>query len=302
MRKKAFGCTKSGEKTYLYCLENHNHMSIGVTNYGAHLVFVKVPDKNGVQRDVVLGYDDVSGYEEDTYCLGATIGRNANRTKNARFTLNGQVYELDKSEASNNCHSGPNGYQFRIWNAKQLSDTEVQFSLISPHLDQGFPGKFLVSTTYTLTEENEIIIHYEGMSSEDTVVNLTHHSYFNLNGHDSGNILGQFLKIKAKEYSPIEDEQSIPTGERAAVTGTAMDFRSFKMIGCDIYSEEQQLKLAGDYNHSFWIDKPVNSLGLMAEAYSRESGICLRAKTDLPAVQLYTGLLLCSIAAGLPDL
>lgn len=244
---RKFGCLEDGRQAYL-CLLKKQNMEVGLTDYGARLVSVKLPGADGVVRDIVLGYGNVRGYEKDIYCLGATIGRNANRIENAQFVLNGIQYRLSRNENNNNSHSGP--------------------------------------------DDNGILIQYRGASTADTVVNMTHHSYFNLSGHDSGPVLDQYLQINASEYSPIGDSQCIPTGKHEKVEGTPMDFRQLKRIGRDISKDFRQLKLAGDYNHSFLLDKEKNRLGHMAEAYSEESGIRLKAYTDLPAMQLYTGVYL----------
>lgn len=289
MKQCSFGKTENGFETQLYILENIQGMEVGVTDYGARLVYVNVADRYGVYRDVVLGYDSVREYEKDRYCFGATIGRNANRIKLAEFRLNGKKYHLTKNEYENNNHSGPNGYEHRIWQVESVNNQSIRFSLVSPHLDQGFPGEFRISVTYLLTEENEIIIHFQGMSDQDTIVNMTHHSYFNLAGHASGDILGQYLQINAEKYSPVQDFQFIPTGEMVNVSNTPMDFRRFKKIGQDINSEFPQLRIAGDYNHNFILDKEEDTVGVLGEAYCQESGILMRVKSNLPAVQLYTG-------------
>lgn len=287
---------EEGNMAQFYVMKNSSGMEIIVTNYGARLVSVKVPDKDGKQRDVVLGYDSIAEYERDPYCFGATIGRNANRIKNARFILNGEIWNLEKNEYDNNNHSGPDGYHSRSWDVEDINENSVCFSIFSPHLDQGFPGDFKVCVTYTLTEDNEIVIHFEGESTKETVVNMTHHSYFNLDGDDSGNVLNQYLKIYADTYAPIADYQSIPTGGRAVVNGTPMDFREFKKIGKDIYSDFSQLRIAGDYNHSYYLNKEKNEMGKMAEAYSENSGIHMEVWTTLPSVQLYTGYYIEEIA------
>ncbi len=280
---------KTGEAVILYTLKNSSGMEITVTNYGARLVSVKVPGKDKKIRDVVLGYDNVQGYEADANCFGATIGRNANRIKNAEFVLNGKKYFLSRNEYENNSHSGPDGYQSRLWKTIEVEDTYVRFLLVSPDGDQGFPGEFTVTTTYRLTQENEVFIEFEGVCTADTIVNMTHHSYFNLNGHESGPVLDQFLRIYANEYSPVADDRWIPTGKHVNVTGTSMDFTSFKKIGRDFGSDCRQLKISGDYNHNFILDKKKNEMGIMAQAYGEESGICMKAYANLPAMQLYTG-------------
>lgn len=289
MEQRYFGTTKQCQEAQLFTIRNSNGMKISVTDYGSRLVSVHIPDKYGKIRDIVLGYDCVSQYEKDPYCFGANIGRNANRIKNAEFVLNGKKYCLSKNEYNNNSHSGPNGYQFRMWNIEEIDESSIRFLLVSPDLDQGFPGEFTVSVTYTLTEENEIVIQYTGISTSDTVVNMTHHSYFNLGGHDSGNVLNQYLRIQSALYSPVSDYQCIPIGKYTEVQGTPMNFLNFKKIGREIEADFVQLNIAGDYNHNFILDKDRNAMGLMAEAYCEESGIYMKAETNLPAMQLYTG-------------
>ena len=188
MKKQGFGTTKDGKEALLYTLSNKNGMEISVTDYGAHLVSVLVPDKDGKKRDVVLGFDSVTGYETDGSHFGATIGRNGNRIAGAAFELHGKTYQLAKNENNNNLHSGPDGYDYRLWNVEEADDSAVTFVLMSQDGDQGFPGNFEVSVTYTLTDENAVEIHYEGSCDQDTVVNMTNHSYFNLAGLDAGSI------------------------------------------------------------------------------------------------------------------
>ena len=255
MKKQGFGTTKDGKEALLYTLSNKNGMEISVTDYGAHLVSVLVPDKDGKKRDVVLGFDSVTGYETDGSHFGATIGRNGNRIAGAAFELHGKTYQLAKNENNNNLHSGPDGYDYRLWNVEEADDSAVTFVLMSQDGDQGFPGNFEVSVTYTLTDENAVEIHYEGSCDQDTVVNMTNHSYFNLAGHDAGSIENQTLVLKAEQFSPVIDSASIPTGEHAPVQGTPMDFTSEKAIGAEIEADFEQLKLTGGYDHNFILDK-----------------------------------------------
>lgn len=290
MKRIPFGRIMTGRQSTIFFLKNKNGMEIAVTDYGARLVSVKVPTRENNIADVVLGYDTVEEYEKDRYCFGATIGRNANRISNAFFVLNDTGYHLAQNEYGNNSHSGPDGYQSRLWEIRKVTDTSIKFSLHSPHLDQGFPGRLMISVTYTLTESNEVKVHYEGLSNAVTIINMTHHSYFNLNGHDSGNVLEQYLKIYADDYSPVSDYQCIPTGEHEPVQGTPMDFRKFKKIGRDINTDFPQLLIAGDYNHNFILKKKKNEMRKMAEAYGEVSGIFMKAYTNLPALQLYTGV------------
>lgn len=286
MIKEYFGADRDGKKIYIYTVSNKNGMRISVTDYGARLVSVVVWGKDGRAYDVVLGYDSAGGYIGDPYCFGATIGRNANRTKNAEAQINGMCYQLEKNEGENSCHSGTNGYQKRIWKVGIVSEQKIRFFLDSPDMDQGFPGRLQMAVSYDLTDDNEIVITYEGMSDKDTVINMTHHSYFNLNGHDSGDVMNHEVKLYAEEYSVI-DEESVPTGERAKVAGTPMDFTEWKRLGRDINADFEQLALAGDYNHSFFLK--TNEKQLAAEVIGEMTGIRMEVYTDLPALQLYAG-------------
>lgn len=288
MIKKEFGTTKNDQTAYLYTLENKNGMQISVTNMGAALVSAKVKNKNGEHVDVVLGYDSVKGYEANGYYLGATVGRNANRIENGRFTIEGVEYQLPQNDGENNLHSGPNGYSFRIWDVDDSADA-IHFKIESPDGDQGYPGNFCATVTYTLTDYNEIIIKYEGLSDRTTIANLTNHSYFNLNGHSSGSILNHTLQISASAYTPVKDEKSIPTGEIAAVESTPMDFRKGKSIGRDIDTDHQQLVYVKGYDHNFELDHWNGQLRKVSEAEGDLTGIKMELYTDLPGVHLYSG-------------
>ena len=285
-----FGKTSKGKIAHIYTLVNGKGMALEVTDYGATMVSILAPDAKGRSKDVLLGYDDVQDYEQGTCYFGAIIGRNGNRIAGAAFELHGKTYQLAKNENNNNLHSGPDGYDYRLWDVEEADDSAVTFVLMSPDGDQGFPGNFEVSVTYTLTDENAVEIHYEGSCDQDTVVNMTNHSYFNLAGHDAGSIENQTLVLKAEQFSPVIDSASIPTGEHAPVQGTPMDFTSEKAIGAEIEADFEQLKLTGGYDHNFILDKAVEgSIELMAVASCKESGITMEAFTDLPCVQFYAG-------------
>ncbi len=288
MNKTAFGVVE-GREAQLYSFVNANGMEMTVCDYGAHLVDVKVPAKNGETKDMVLGYGDVSGYVTDPCHLGAAIGRNGNRIANASFELNGVKVQLAANENENNLHSGPDGYEYRFWEVKEVKEQAITLHLDSPDKDQGFPGNFSVDITYTLTDDNAVEIHYTGTSDADTVANMTNHSYFNLNGHDSGDVLEHTVCLKASCYSPVADSKSIPTGEHAAVAGTPMDFTGEKTIGKEIGAEFEQLKLTGGYDHNFIIDRTGDGLQLFATVRGDQTGIVMEAYTDLPAFQFYTG-------------
>ena len=286
MKKQGFGTTKDGKEALLYTLSNKNGMEISVTDYGAHLVSVLVPDKDGKKRDVVLGFDSVTGYETDGSHFGATIGRNGNRINGASFMLNGKKIQLTPNENGNNLHSGPDGFEFMMWEA-ETKEQAVAFHHHSPDGEQGFPGNFDVTVTYTLTDDNAVEIHYEGISDQDTVANMTNHSYFNLGGHDSGNVYEQTMQLNATTYTPVIDSKSIPTGEIAPVVGTPMDFTQPKAIGKEIDADFEQLQMTGGYDHNFVLDKPEGAFDWMAKAYCEKTGIALEAYTDCPGVQFY---------------
>ena len=287
MKKQGFGTTKDGKEALLYTLSNKNGMEISVTDYGAHLVSVLVPDKDGKKRDVVLGFDSVTGYETDGSHFGATIGRNGNRIAGAAFELHGKTYQLAKNENNNNLHSGPDGYDYRLWNVEEADDSAVTFVLMSPDGDQGFPGNFEVSVTYTLTDENAVEIHYEGSCDQDTVVNMTNHSYFNLNGE--GDVLGQKLRIYASRYLEGNNE-TCPTGNILPVAGTPMDFRRPAPIGSRLDADFEQLRHGHGYDHNWVLSRrSAHDLELAATVYEPAAGRYMEVWTTEPGIQFYGG-------------
>ena len=284
---KKFGVTEGGDRSYLYVLRNDKGIVVTVTDYGATLVNVLVPDKNGEIKDVVLGYDDVAGYEKNGGNLGATVGRNANRIGGAAFELNGRRYELDKNDnGHNNLHSGPDYYNKRMWEVTENGDDHVTFMLHSPDGDQGYPGTIDMYVTYSLDEDNTLTIHYEAVPDQDTVINMTNHSYFNLNGHDSGDVLEHVVTLEADAFTPA-DAESIPTGEIRPVDGTPMDFRGGQKIGARIDKDYEPLNFGGGYDHN-WVLKNEGRFVKVAEVSSEKSGIRMEVLTDLPGVQMYT--------------
>ena len=288
MVQKSFGQTKKGEKTSLYIFTNKNGMTMAVSDFGATLQSLCVPDKKGTLLDVVLGYDDPMGYEGGSLpFFGATIGRNANRIGGGAFLLNGKRYELTKNDGANCLHSGTDFYSFRLWEVSETTENSITFALHSPDGDQGFPGALEVKVKYILTDENEVKIEYNAMPEADTVINLTNHSYFNLNGHDSGNVLDHEVWIDADGYTRANKE-SIPTGEIVPVENTPMDFRVKKAIGRDIGAAYEALIFGNGYDHN-WCLKNNGQLAKVAETSSEKSGISMEVYTDLPGVQMYTG-------------
>lgn len=288
MKQRSFGKNSKGEAATLYSFENKNGMVMEVSDFGATLYSLLVPDKEGNLCDVVLGYDDPLGYEGPAGTFfGATVGRNANRICKGKYTLNGKEYQLDTNNNGNNLHSGLDFYSFRIWNVKATTENSITFSLHSPDGDQGYPGALDMDVTYTLTEDNAVQIDYYGVPDQDTIVNMTNHSYFNLNGHASGNVLEQEVWIDADSFTRA-DATSIPTGEIVPVEGTPMDFRVKKTVGRDIEEQYEALVLGKGYDHN-WCLNNKGEFAKVAEMSSGVSGITMEVYTDLPGVQIYTG-------------
>lgn len=289
MKTEAFGSIQSGKKATLYILENKNHTVVKVTDFGATLVSVLFADKDGVMKDMVLGYDDAASYEKGTSCFGATIGRNGNRIKDARFTIDGKEWVIEANENNNSLHSGKNGFNHLMWEMKESGDNYVTFYHYSPQEEQGFPGNMHVTVTYTLDDEDTVHITYHAKADADTVMNFTNHSYFNLAGHDSGVMLDQKLQLFADAYTPDEDSHSIPTGEIAPVAGTPMDFTTMKPIGQDINADFEQLHFTGGYDHNYVLSDKAGTMRQMAKAECDASGIAMDAYTECCGVQLYAG-------------
>ena len=288
MKTEAFGSIQSGKKATLYILENKNHTVVKVTDFGATLVSVLFADKDGVMKDMVLGYDDAASYEKGTSCFGATIGRNGNRIKDARFTIDSKEWVIEANENNNSLHSGKNGFNHLMWEMKESGDNYVTFYHYSPQEEQGFPGNMHVTVTYTLDDEDTVHITYHAKADADTVMNFTNHSYFNLAGHDSGVMLDQKLQLFADAYTPDEDSHSIPTGEIAPVAGTPMDFTEMKPIGRDIQEDYQALKYGNGYDHNWALNHPAGELSLSEKAEDEKTGRTMEVYTDLPGVQFYT--------------
>ena len=280
MKQRKFG------KATLYTLENKNGMIVEVSDLGAVIYALIVPDKDGNPVDVTLGYETPEDYEKQTSGFGAIIGRNGNRIANARFTMNGKEYQLEPNNNGNNLHSGPNFYQHRMWNVKGTTENSITFTLHSPDGDQGFPGNFDVNVTYTLTEDNALQLDYYGVSDADTVINMTNHAYFNLDGHASGDILEHEVWMDADSFTATNDKL-IPTGELVSVDGTPMDFRVKKPIGRDIQADYEAVRLAGGFDHN-WCLNNNGQFAKVIELSSGVSGITMEVYTDLPGVQMYT--------------
>ena len=281
--KKPFGVLPDGRQASLYTI-SCGAMTADITDYGATLVRLFVPDKNGVLADVVLGFDDCNGYRNSTKYLGCTVGRNANRIGKARFTLDGKEYTLESNDNGNNLHSGSDTYGFCLWNvAKQEADS-ITFWLESPNGDQGFPGNATISVTYALEPSGVLHITYDGISDMDTVFNLTNHSYFNLAGHDKPELaMDQILTMPARFFNAA-DAESIPTGELRSVADSPMDFRTPKAIGRDLGEDYDALHLQGGYDHNFEVF--TNPCAILTDPVS---GRTMAVSTDCPGIQFYCG-------------
>jgi len=281
--KEFFGNLPSGEETFLYTI-SCGSLSAAVSDYGATLVKLFVPDKNGRLADVVLGHDDCNGYRMGSACLGATVGRSANRIKNACFVLNGKTWAMTPNEGGNNLHSGPDYYFKRLWKVLSHTREAITLELSSPHGDQGFPGSAVIRVTYALEPEGSLRITYSAVSDRDTVFNLTNHSYFNLAGHEkTGAAMDQQLTLPGRFFNP-DDSESIPTGELRPVEGTPMDFRTPKPIGRDIAQDYEPLRLQGGYDHNWEVY--CNPCAILADP---QSGRALAVTTDCPGIQFYAG-------------
>lgn len=291
MEKQHFGFLPNGREVHLYSFENKSGMKLVVSDLGAVITNLWVRDGSKRLRDVVLGYPDFDRYVTNVDKFGATIGRSANRIAGARFELLGKSYLLPANEGENSLHSGPNGYEFRIFDIAELDEANnrIVFQLISPDGDQGFPGTLKFVVSYQLFEDNMVRISYRGKSDQTTVFNPTNHSYFNLNGHASGQIHKHLLQIEAAHYTPVAKRGLIPTGEVVPVAHTPMDFRTMRAIGIGAVPEFEQLIQAGGYDHNYALDKAKGVFAKVASVKGDESGILMEVATNLPGLQLYTG-------------
>lgn len=285
MKKEHF-VSDTTQDYYSYQLEN-SKIKLRVSDLGGTILNLWVKSPNEKWLDVVLGYEDPKAYLQntDTY-FGGVVGRNCNRTENATFSLKGRKYNLSKNENNNNLHSGPDGFQIRLWKVTSFLEDRITFSLDSPAGDQGFPGELKVSVTYQLLADG-IQIFYEGLSNEETIFNFTNHSYFNLNGHQSGDVLQHQLQLLADFYTPVKDAASIPSGEILSVEGTPFDFRESKSIGKDLFSNHVQLQYTGGYDHNFVLRQEEEQPFVVAKG--DHSNITMKAYTNLPGVQFYSG-------------
>jgi len=293
IKQKPFG-THDGRPITLYTLTNSHGMEVRAMNYGGIILSIRVPDRKGQLADVVLGHDALEGYTPNPPYIGAIIGRYGNRIANGTFTLDGKTYTLPKNDGPNTLHGGINKTFDRVvWEGEPLSEkktgkTGVAFHYVSKDGDDGFPGNVKVRVSYTLTDANEIVIDYEATADKATPINLTQHSYFNLAGEGSGDVLNHEIMINADRFTPV-DKNLIPTGELRPVKGTPMDLTTPTKIGAHIDDSYEQIALGHGYDHNFVINRKGPGLTLAARVYEPTTGRVLEVLTTQPGVQFYTG-------------
>ncbi|HEV2836502.1 MAG TPA: aldose epimerase family protein [Pyrinomonadaceae bacterium] len=290
--RKSFGETNDGQKVDIYTLKNANGMEARITNYGGIVVSLTAPDRRGKFADVVLGYNDLDSYMKPPFpYFGAIIGRYGNRIAKGRFTLNGVEYKLAVNNGENHLHGGIKGFDKVVWKASRR-ETAAGPALVldyeSKDGEEGYPGNLNARVTYTLTNSNELKIDYTASTDKDTVMNLTHHSYFNLRGEGNGDILEHRLTLKANRFIPT-DAGSIPTGEIRSVANTPFDFHFGMTIGARINNDDEQLKFGNGYDHTYVINGRPSRLRQAASVYERTTGRVMDVWTTEPGVQLYTG-------------
>lgn len=289
IEQNVWGMTPEGEAIILYTLRNDSGAEVRLSNYGAAIVSATMPDREGRMADVVLGYKHPEGYFFDGAASGKSVGRCANRIAFGQMTVEGKEYRLEVNNGVNHLHGGTKGFANRIWESR-VETNRVVMSLVSEDGDQGYPGELCVEAVFDFDDDNALEITYLAKTDKTTVVNLTNHVYFNLNGHDSGSVLGHSLTLKASQYLPT-DETAIPLDAPqapATVAGTPMDFRTPTALGARINEPFQQLIWGKGYDHC-WVIDPDAADGTVAELYSEESGRFVKVSTTQPGIQIYTG-------------
>ncbi|HTC66924.1 MAG TPA: aldose epimerase family protein [Candidatus Acidoferrum sp.] len=298
-----FGAIAAGQKTDLYVLRNSRGMVVAISNYGATVVSIRVPDRAGKFEDIVLGYETAKEYEDGTAHFGGTVGRYANRIAHGSFTLAGKTYTLPKNNGENTLHGGLLSFDKKIWAAKEVPSKDgvaVEFTYVSPDGEEGFPGTMTVTVVFTLLNtKDELRIDYAASTDKPTVVNLTNHSYFDLAGQGNGDILSQTLQLNASKFTPV-DAGLIPTGELRDVKNTPFDFTRPVAIGERINGADEQLKLGRGYDHNWVVDRKIGASAIELAAVARDpkSGRVLEVLTTEPGIQFYTGNFLDGTAHG----
>ena len=291
VEREPFGKTAEGVAVDAYTLTNTRGAKVKIITYGARVVSLEVPDREGKPGDVILGYDDIQAYEKDSSYLGVIAGRYANRIAKGRFSLDGVEYTLATNNNGNHLHGGVRGFDKVVWTGKGAvvgGAVQLKLTYLSKDKEEGYPGNLTVTVVYTWTNRNELKMVYNATTDKPTVVNLTNHAYFNLAGAGVGDILNQQMRIYALSFTPT-DETSIPTGELRSVKGTPLDFTTTTLIGKRIEDKYEQLVSGMGYDHNFVLNKPAGKLGLAAEVFELTSGRVLRVLTTEPGVQFYSG-------------
>ena len=293
VQKAAFGATADGTPVDIITLRNGKGIEMKVITYGGIITSLKTPDRNGVADDIVMGHDTVAGYEANSPYFGSLIGRVGNRIGNGTFTLDGKKYTLAKNNGPNHLHGGIKGWDKVVWklNGDPFQDrtgTGVRLEYTSPDGEEGYPGTVTAHVVYTLTPDNRLIVDYHATTDKPTVINLTQHSYFNLGGSKTNDILGHEVMLNADRYTPV-DATLIPTGELATVSGTPFDFRTPTAIGARINDKHTQLEYGKGYDHNWVLTRSGNGLQLAARVYEPTTGRTMEISTTEPGIQFYTG-------------
>lgn len=283
-----FETVVDGKPVALYTLKNAAGMEVCITNFGGRIVSLMVPDRNGEMRDVVLGFDNIADYQNVPSDFGASIGRYANRIDHGRLIIDGDTVQLPQNNFGHCLHGGPNGWQYKVYEARQLDGKTLELYMDSPDGDENFPGRVEAKVTYNLTDDNAIVIAYEATSDAPTVVNMTNHSYFNLSGDPTRTILDHLLTVDADSYTPV-DSTYMTTGEIAPVEGTPMDFRTETAVGARLHENNEQLKNANGYDHNWVLATAGDAERTATRLVSPETGICLTVRTTEPGIQIYSG-------------
>ncbi|MDE5585895.1 MAG: galactose mutarotase, partial [Muribaculaceae bacterium] len=289
-----------GKPTALYTLKNTNGMEVCVTNFGGRIVSIMVPDRNGEFKDVVLGFDSVQAYfpQNNLSDFGASIGRYANRINQGKIVIEGDTIQLPQNNFGHCLHGGPTGWQYKVYTAEQPNDSTVVLTLESPDGDNNFPGNVTAEVTYTLTGDNAIDIAYKATTDKATYINMTNHSYFNLNGDPNQPITNNILTVNASRYTPV-DATYMTTGEILDVADTPMDFKNAKEVGAQIEEVDfEQIKFGNGYDHNWVLDTNRDASQVAATLYSPVTGIQLEVLTDEPGIQVYSGNFLDGTVTG----
>ncbi|MBI1937177.1 MAG: galactose mutarotase [Ignavibacteriales bacterium] len=289
--KNLFGTLPDGQQVYSYTLKNKVGMEVSIINYGAAVVSLTAPDRNGKFEDIVLGYDSLEGYINDKSYFGSIVGRYGNRIGKGKFSIDGSNYQLTINDGENHLHGGINGYNKVFWNAEPVttdSSQSLKLTYVSQDGEQGYPGTVTLQVIYTLNDNNELQINYTGVTDKPTILNPTHHSYFNLTGNQENTILDHELTINAENFTPVV-KGLITTGGLAKVENTPLDFRKHEKIGLRINNDFEQLKLGNGYDHNWALDNYNGKLQKAVELYDSSSGRKMEVFTDQPGMQFYSG-------------